>query len=53
MNRRLGGDVSLNAPIREDGHSGEWQDWFVDEHRRPGDAAGGERGIGQPQEGAR
>jgi RNA polymerase sigma-32 factor len=31
MNRRLGGDVSLNAPIREDGDSGEWQDWLVDE----------------------
>jgi RNA polymerase sigma-32 factor len=30
MNRRLGGDVSLNAPIREDGHSGEWQDFLVD-----------------------
>src|SRR5712691_2058161 len=32
MNRRLGGDVSLDAPIREDGASGEWQDWLVDEH---------------------
>ena len=32
MNRRLGGDASLNAPIREDGESGEWQDWLVDEH---------------------
>ncbi|HEY1360932.1 MAG TPA: RNA polymerase sigma factor RpoH [Xanthobacteraceae bacterium] len=31
MNRRLGGDVSLNAQIREDGDSGEWQDWLVDE----------------------
>jgi RNA polymerase sigma-32 factor len=31
MNRRLGGDVSLNAPIREDGDSGEWQDWVVDD----------------------
>jgi RNA polymerase sigma-32 factor len=31
MNRRLGGDVSLNAPIRDDGNSGEWQDWLVDE----------------------
>ncbi len=31
MNRRLGGDASLNAPIREDGDSGEWQDWMVDE----------------------
>ncbi len=30
MNRRLGGDASLNAPIREDGGSGEWQDWLVD-----------------------
>src|ERR1700727_1620864 len=25
MNRRLGGDVSLNAAIREDGDSDEWQ----------------------------
>jgi len=31
MNRRLGGDVSLNAPIREDGDSGEWMDWLVDD----------------------
>src|SRR6476659_9989035 len=31
MNRRLGGDASLNAAIREDGNSGEWQDWLVDE----------------------
>jgi RNA polymerase sigma-32 factor len=31
MNRRLGGDVSLNAPIRDEGDSGEWQDWLVDE----------------------
>ena len=31
MSRRLGGDVSLNAPIREEGDSGEWQDWLVDE----------------------
>jgi RNA polymerase sigma-32 factor len=30
MNRRLGGDVSLNAPLREEGE-GEWQDWLVDE----------------------
>jgi RNA polymerase sigma-32 factor len=32
MNRRLGGDASLNAPIRADTESGEWQDWLVDEH---------------------
>jgi RNA polymerase sigma-32 factor len=29
MNRRLGGDTSLNTPMREDGE-GEWQDWLVD-----------------------
>ena len=23
--------MSLNAPIREDGDSGEWQDWLVDD----------------------
>jgi hypothetical protein len=31
MNRRLGGDASLNAAIHEDGDSGEWQDWLLDE----------------------
>ncbi|MGA2567909.1 MAG: sigma factor-like helix-turn-helix DNA-binding protein, partial [Pseudolabrys sp.] len=31
MNHRLHGDLSLNAPIREDGESGEWQDWLVDD----------------------
>ena len=32
MNRRLGGDASLNAPVRaSDAESGEWQDWLVDE----------------------
>jgi len=31
MNRRLGGDASLNASIRDDGDSGEWQDWLADE----------------------
>ena len=31
MNRRLRGDLSLNAPIRQEGDSGEWQDWLVDE----------------------
>ncbi len=30
MNRRLGGDASLNAPIRDDGEPGVWQDWLVD-----------------------
>jgi len=31
MNRRLAGDASLNAPIRAELDSGEWQDWLVDE----------------------
>jgi RNA polymerase sigma-32 factor len=31
MNRRLGGDASLNAPVRADSESGEWQDWLVDD----------------------
>ena len=31
MNRRLAGDASLNAPIRAEADSGEWQDWLVDE----------------------
>jgi RNA polymerase sigma-32 factor len=32
MNRRLGGDASLNAPVRSaDAESGEWQDWLVDD----------------------
>jgi RNA polymerase sigma-32 factor len=32
MNRRLGGDVSLNSPMGEEGESGEWQDWLVAEN---------------------
>jgi RNA polymerase sigma-32 factor len=33
MNRRLGGDASLNAPIKAaEGESGQWQDWLVDDH---------------------
>jgi RNA polymerase sigma-32 factor len=31
MNRRLGGDSSLNAPLRADVEGGEWQDWLVDD----------------------
>ncbi len=30
MNRRLSGDASLNAPLRDEGES-EWQDWLVDD----------------------
>src|SRR4026207_401432 len=31
MTRRLAGDSSLNAPVRNDAESGEWQDWLVDD----------------------
>ena len=31
MNRRLGGDSSLNSPLRNDSETGEWQDWLVDD----------------------
>jgi RNA polymerase sigma-32 factor len=32
MNRRLGGDASLNSPLRADTEgAGEWQDWLVDD----------------------
>jgi RNA polymerase sigma-32 factor len=30
MNRRMSGDASLNAPLRQEGE-GEWQDWLVDD----------------------
>src|SRR3954465_6438009 len=36
MTRRLSGDASLNAPIREDGDAGEWQDWLGGEATNPG-----------------
>ncbi len=45
MNRRLGGDVSLNAPLREEGEGGEWQDWLVD------DSASQESVLAAAQEG--
>jgi RNA polymerase sigma-32 factor len=31
MNRRLGGDASLNDTVREEGDSAEWQDWLASE----------------------
>ena len=31
MNRRLGGDASLNDTMREEGDSAEWQDWLASE----------------------
>jgi RNA polymerase sigma-32 factor len=35
MNRRLGGDKSINAPLHEDGETGEWQDHLVDQSPSP------------------
>jgi RNA polymerase sigma-32 factor len=35
MNRRLGGDVSLNAPLRDDADAVAWQDRLVDDHAGP------------------
>ncbi|WP_334407677.1 RNA polymerase sigma factor RpoH [Bradyrhizobium sp. AZCC 2289] len=35
MNRRLGGDKSINAPLHEDGETGEWQDYLVDQSPTP------------------
>jgi RNA polymerase sigma-32 factor len=35
MNRRLGGDASLNAPIHDEGNPGEFLDYLVDESPSP------------------
>jgi RNA polymerase sigma-32 factor len=35
MNRRLAGDKSINAPIRNDADAGEWQDHLVDQSPSP------------------
>jgi RNA polymerase sigma-32 factor len=35
MNRRLGGDKSINAPLHDDGEAGEWQDRLVDQSPSP------------------
>jgi len=44
MNRRLGGDASLNAPVRNDAEAGEWQDWLAD------DSPSQEETLGEEQE---
>ncbi len=31
MNRRLQGDMSLNAPVTQNNESGQWLDWLADE----------------------
>ena len=44
MNERLSGDASLNAPMRADEGSSEWQDWLVD------DAPDQEEVLGESEE---
>ncbi|MAM94391.1 MAG: RNA polymerase factor sigma-32 [Parvibaculum sp.] len=45
MNGRMSGpDNSLNAPLRQDSESGEWQDWLVD------DSADQEATLGESEE---
>lgn len=43
MNQRMQGDASLNAPLRQDTESGEWQDWLVDDEQLDQETALGER----------
>src|SRR2546425_11003534 len=50
MNRRLGGDASLNAAIREDGDSGEWQDWLGDEYPGQGTTPRPGREVRDPRQ---
>lgn len=38
MNRRLGGDSSLNAPLKGEDATGEWQDWLTDDSPSQEDA---------------
>jgi len=35
MNRRLRGDASLNAPVKDDGEGDEWQSYLVDQSPSP------------------
>src|SRR5437588_3626787 len=35
MNRRLGGDKSINAPMHNGGETGEWQDHLIDQSPSP------------------
>src|SRR3981189_2468375 len=50
MNRRLGGDASLNTPIREEGDAGEWQDWLGDGQARQGANPGAPDALPVPKE---
>jgi len=47
MNRRLGGDASLNAPVRNDMEAGEWQDWLADDQPTQEEVLGEEQELDQ------
>ena len=49
MNRRLGGDASLNSPLRADAE-GEWQDWLVDDKADQETRLGESEELGQRRE---
>src|SRR5256886_5074336 len=53
MNRRLRGDASLNAAIRDDGNPGEWRDWLVDEHADQETTLAASEEFGGPPQGPR
>jgi RNA polymerase sigma-32 factor len=40
MNRRIGGDTSLNTPVRSDMEGEEWQDWLEDNQPSQEEALG-------------
>ncbi len=51
MNRRLSGDSSLNAPVRNDAEGGgEWMDWLVDEEVDQETALGDTQELDQRRE---
>lgn len=51
MNRRLSGDSSLNAPVRNDLEGGgEWMDWLVDEEIDQETALGDNQELNQRRE---
>ena len=51
MNRRLSGDSSLNAPVRNDAEgSSEWMDWLVDEEVDQETALGDNQELDQRRE---
>jgi RNA polymerase sigma-32 factor len=49
MNRRLGGDTSLNMPIRADVEGGEWQDWLEDDQPSQEEVLGASQELNQRQ----